>query len=108
MKKGILISISLNILLLAATISLLLGKGITLENHSHNHQHNEQFQGQLMMNFMLHKGNKIEWKEISFNTRQEGLDFLNTLPPQESYFVKVIHPGINKFRIIYPKFFEKK
>lgn len=107
-KRGLTISIICNIILLASTIILILGKGVSIENHTHQHQHQEQFQGQLMMNFIMYKGNKIEWKEKNFKSRKDGIDFLTTLPPQESYFAKIIHPGPNNFQIIYPKFLKLK
>ena len=107
MKKTLIVSIICNVLLLTATIVLTLMKGIHIENHTHQHQHQEQFQGQLMMNFVMYKGNKIEWKEEKFKSREDGIDFLTTLPPQESYFAKIV-PGTNNFQIIYPKFIRLK
>lgn len=105
MTKGMITSIIFNVILLAGVIALFFGKGVKIENHSHTHQHQEQFQGQLMMNFMMYKGNKIEWKTKQCNSLEEILSFLTTLPPQESYFAKLVHPG---HHVIYPVFFKKE
>lgn len=108
MKKSLILSIICNVLLLTSTIILIFGKGVHIENHTHQHQHQEQFQGQLMMNFVMYEGDKIQWVEEIFESRKDGLDYLNTLPPHESYFAKIIHPGPFNFQIIYPKFLKLK
>ena len=105
MTKGIIASIIFNVILLAGVVSLFFGKGVKIEKHSHTHQHQEQFQGQLMMNFIMHRGDKVEWKRKKLNSLEEILSFLATLPPQESYFAKFVHPGHD---VIYPTFFKEK
>ena len=105
MKKGMITSIIFNAILLAGVVSLFFGKGVKVENHKHTHLHQEQFQGQLMMNFMMYKGNKVEWNMKQFKSLEGILSFLTTLPPQESYFAKLVHPG---HHVIYPVFFKKE
>jgi len=109
-------SIIFNIILFTITITLLLGKGINIVKHEHVHNHQEQFQGQLMMNFILHEGDKIEWKIKKFKSNEELTNFLTTLPPQESYFAKILYQGfsysmgliLSNYWVIYPKLFTKK
>ena len=75
----------------------------------HNHSHQEQFQGQLMINMFLQKGNKLRWQIESCN-KESGkteVDILNVLHPTSSYFAKITKTE-NTCNIIYPIFLEEK
>ena len=103
---GLIIS---NLIFIGLSIALLFGKGIQInpiyQQHTHNHQ--EQFQGQLMMNLYLSKGNHIEWQDKEFETYAELKDYKTSLPPQVSYFCSII-PNSKKWIISCPNFLEEK
>ena len=71
------------------------------------HNHNENFQGQLMVNMMMQRGNKLRWKIKTCKETECVIDFLNTLHPTSSYFAKI---DVERYprTIIYPDFLDKK
>jgi len=85
---------------------------------THQHNHQEQFQGQLMINMLYQKGDKIEWKYKEFEpekgktNNQQLIDFLNTLHPTSSYFAKIYwyHNYVSGayVKIVYPTFLTEK
>lgn len=91
----LLISILTNAYLIAT-------KGIKINNtyFTEHHQHQEQNQAQMVVGFFASKG-KIEWKKYSIvelmSSVGQGLHeevlikFLNTLPPEQSLFSKVVY-----------------
>lgn len=94
-------------------VYFLMGKGIVIDKSTHIQNHNEQFQGQLMVNMMMQKGDEIRWKIKEFKgARKEQLikiqSFLNTLHPTSSYFAKHISATLKYSFIIYPTFLNKK
>jgi len=111
MSKYFIVSLVFNVLLVGAVITLGIGNGVRINSpdkiERHIHDHREMFQGQLMINWLMAQGNHIEWVQIEFPTRQDYLDALNALPPQESipasknaFWIE----GHVAYSLTYPKF----
>ena len=97
------------VLSVGVNVFFLMGKGITIDKRTLVNNHNEQFQGQLMVNMYMQKGNKIEWAYTYFDTVVDGLSFLNTLHPSMSFFSKMFWDDTRKgYGVVYPTFMEEK
>lgn len=77
---------------------------VTNKYDNRQDQRQLQFQGQLSMNLFLSRGDPVEWKKIVV-TPENVQATLKKMPPQQSYFAKVIDfKTDNGVWIIYPDF----
>ena len=91
-KKVIILLCTILALSIVLNVLLLVKGGITVNNKYDQRQDQRQFQvqGQLLMNFFTAQGDKIEWLVKDFESEKDLIKFIEELPPQESFFCKVL------------------
>lgn len=110
-KKVVIILCVILTLSIALNILLLIKGGITINNKYDQRQDQRQFQfqGQLLMNFFMAQGDKIEWVVKDFESEKDLIKFIEELPPQESFFCKILDgPRVENVRILYPHYIKEK
>jgi len=95
MSKVTIIIGSLLVVSIAFNVILVFGKGINITNQYHQEQYQNQQQAQIMMGFFLSKG-YLKWrmmtmKEVADLNFKSFEQYLNTLPPEQSLYTKVIN-----------------
>jgi hypothetical protein len=101
-KKVIIILCVILALSIVLNVLLIVKNGIVINNKYDQRQDQRQFQfqGQLLMNFFMAQGDKIEWTVTTFKTEGELIKFIEERPPQESFFCKPLGFNADGVRII--------
>jgi len=76
------------------------------QNDMRQDQRQYQYQGQLQFNMWMAQGDTIKWEGFYTKNIDEIIDKLNQLPPQYSYFSKIIYTDTGLY-ILIPKFMKE-
>lgn len=110
-KKVIIILCIILALSIVLNILLIVKNGIVINNKYDQRQDQRQFQfqGQLLMNFFMAQGDKIEWVMKDFKTEKDLIKFMEELPPQESFFCKSLGDlRVSGVKILCPHYIKEK